>query len=223
VAVAVLLASCSGGEPKAAGSHSASVAPSSSPGTTTGPDPSPKPTKPGTKPTKHPTPAPKPFRMRLESVRHTLTRKHMNEEKVRRAMKGPVGAIRQRFEGLFRATYIDPAAWRNAKYGPAIEKFFGGTVRPVAREHLRKLTLGPDAGKQFESVREPGGRLKITVLIGPGGAVETAAVRATFTEKAVRPGGRTTVVVSDGRYYLRPSKKGWVIEAFQVGRHDHPL
>ena len=73
-------------------------------------------------------------------------------------------------------------------------------------------------------MREAIGRLTINVLIGSRGGPVTASVQARFNEKAVRPNGRTTVVVSEGSYFLQPvSKRGWVIVAFHVGRHDHPL
>jgi len=225
MAVAVLLASCSGDEPAAAPSRG-SPSPVATTGSTTAPPTTPskppKSPKPTSKPPKQqPPPKPKPFHLRLESVHHSAASRKLRPAKLRRATFRPARAIQQRFEGLFKATYIDPAAWRKARYGPAIERYFGGQVRPVARAHLSKLTLGPFAGKEFESVREPGGRIKVNVLVGAGGTPVTASVRATFTMKAVRANGGTTVIVSDGFYYVRPSKGGWVIDAFRVGRHDH--
>ena len=225
MAAAVVLASCSGGEPSAAPSHARSPA-TSPPASTTGAEPSgSQSVKPPDKPPKRPPPKtkPRPFRLRLDGVRSTLTNRKMRVQKAGRVARRAAAAIRQRFEGLFKATYIDPGAWRKAKYGPAIGKYFGGQVRGNARDHLSKLTLGPFAGNEFERVREAAGRMRINVLIGKGGGPVTAFVDATFQEKAVRSNGTVTVVVSDGTYFVAPSKHGWVIQAFTVGRHDHRL
>jgi hypothetical protein len=147
----------------------------------------------------------------------------MARAKVHRATQRTSTAIKRRFDALFRMTYVDPRRWRSAKYEKAFQTFFGGQVRPVAAERRQKLTLGPDAGTRFTAVREAVGLLRVNVLIGAGGGPVTALVRATFKERAVRTNGGTTLIVSDGTYYLQPSKHGWVIDAFQVGRHDHAL
>jgi hypothetical protein len=180
------------------------------------------------KPTKH-GPGPKhqgqqrPFRFRIAHVGHTLTNGKLESVRVHKATVESAAAIQLRFTNLFRMTYVDPSSWKPAKYGEAFQRFFGGQVRAAATEHRQKLTLGPDAGQRFASVWGPVGTLKVNVLIGAGGGPVTALVRAQFSEKAVRANGGTTVVVSDGTYYVQPSKQGWTIQAFHVGRHDHPL
>jgi hypothetical protein len=125
---------------------------------------------------------------------------------------------------LFRQTFVDPRNWKDAKYYGPLSGFFAGLARDVALKSRKKLTLGPDAGKKFESVREASGRLRIRVLVGAAGGPVTASVQADFHEKAKRTDGGTTVVVSEGNYFLQPVKeRGWVIMAFRVGRHDHAL
>jgi hypothetical protein len=220
---AVLFAACTGGSPAAAptGSSAGSAA-------TTAPSPGHSGTPSPVKPTKHGPPPkprhrPRPFRFRIANVGHTLTTGKLGPVKVHRATVGSAQAIQLRFTNLFRMTYVDPSSWKPSKYGEAFQRFFGGQVRAAATEHRQKLTLGPDAGQRFASVWGPVGTLKVKVLIGAEGGPVTALVRARFTEKAVRTNGGTTVVVSDGTYYVQPSKGGWTIQAFQVGRHDHPL
>ncbi len=220
---AALFAACTGGSPAAAPTGT----PPAGPTATTAPGPGATGTPSSVKPTKH-GPPPKhhrqrPFRFRIAHVGHTLTTGRLGSVKVHRATVGSVQAIRVRFTSLFRMTYVDPSTWRSAKYGEAFRRFFGGGVRASATEHRQKLTLGPDAGHRFASVWGQVGTLKVNVLIGAGGGPVTALVRARFAEKAVRTKGGTTVVVSDGTYYIQPSKRGWTIQAFQVGRHDHPL
>ena len=220
---AALFAACTGGSPTAAptGSSAGSSA-------TTAPIPSRSGTPSSVKPTKH-GPPPKhphqsrPFRFRIAHAGHTLTNGKLGPVKVYRATVGSAQAIQQRFTSLFRMTYVDPSGWKSAKYGEAFQRFFGGPVRAAATGHRQKLTLGPDAGQRFASVWGPVGILKVNVLIGAEGRPVTALVRARFSEKAVRANGGTTVVVSEGTYYVQPSKQGWTIQAFQVGRHDHQL
>jgi hypothetical protein len=220
MAVAVLLASCTGGEKPSAAPPSGGTP--SAPATTAPPSASPSPGK--TKPP-HRTPKHRPvFRFRVTNERPTLTTKRMREAKARRATRKATKAIKQRFDRLFRQTFVDPHHWRNAKYGRAFQAAFAGQARDVARTSRKKLTLGPSAGRKFESVSQATGKLQVNVLIGPQGGPITAAVRAWFNEKARRTGGGTTAIVSDGRYFLQPVKKrGWIIVAFHVGRHDHKL
>jgi hypothetical protein len=159
----------------------------------------------------------------MARVGHTLTTGNLRPARVHTATVGSAQAIRLRFTNLFRMTFVDPSTWRSARYGEAFQRFFGGQVRATAAGRRQKLTLGPDAGTRFVSVWGPVGTLKVNVLIGAEGGPVTALVRARFSEKAVRAKGGTTVVVIDGTYYVQPSKRGWTIQAFQVGRHDHPL
>jgi hypothetical protein len=224
--VAALLAACTGGGPQPTSppvSTSAGPSTSGAPGAsgTTSPPPS----SPGTtKPSHHPPARHAAFRFHAARTRHTLVVRKMGRATVSRATRSSARAIKQVFDALYRQTFVDPAHWRTGRYGETFQTFFGGQVRAVATKHLVKLTLGPDAGKRFERVRESAGRLAIDVLIGAGGAPVTASVHATFNEKAVRTNGGVTVVVSDGHFYLQPAgKRGWVIDAFRVGRHDHPL
>ncbi|HXJ66911.1 MAG TPA: hypothetical protein VNN79_24410 [Actinomycetota bacterium] len=226
VTAAVLLAGCTDGSKPAAQGTPTSGAPATSslatPGTTSpGPTPSGKPTK-SPKPPKPPAHR-GPFAFRVDHVGNTLTTRKLGPAKIHRATRETVRAVRKRFDQLFRMTFVDPAHWKSAKYGEAFQDFFGGQVRQLAAGRRQKLTLGPDAGKRFVSVGQPTGRLKVNVLIGSGGAPVTAVVHAAFNEKAKRTNGGTTVVVVDGAYYLSPSKHGWVIDGFRVGRHDHPL
>jgi hypothetical protein len=219
VLTAALLAGCTGGSQLASGPTSGASGAPSGAASTTAPAPT-KSTKPA-RPTRRPPKPTGPFRFRLAHAGSTLTASHQKKAKIRRATSRTAADIHKRFDSLFRMTYVDPAHWKDERYGEAFQTFFGGQVRPIASHSLRKLTLGPDAGNQFESVGQPTGRLNVKVLIGPGGGPVTALVRATFNERAHRTNGGTTVVVSDGRYYLQPSSRGWVISAFSVGRHDH--
>jgi hypothetical protein len=116
--------------------------------------------------------------------------------------------------------FINPRSWQRGDYRVALS-VFGGHTRPLARKHLRILTLGLDAGRRFERVTSSRGRLKVNVLIAPNTAPATASVHAVFQERAVPKQGRATIIVSDGHYFVRPTKHGWVIEAFEVRRHDH--
>ena len=229
---ALLLAACTdGSNPSAAGSPTSGAPATSSPGTTgtsgtTSPTPSgsakpSKPSKPSntSKPPKHRAP----FAFRVAHTGHTLTTRKLGAAKLHHAMQETVPAIKRRFDQLFRMTFVDPAHWKTAKYGEAFQTIFGGQVRQKAAASLEKLTLGSDAGKRFVSVGQPAGQLNVNVLIGAGGGPVTALVRATFNEKARRTDGGTTVIVVDGRYYLSPSKRGWLIDGFRVGRHDHEL
>ena len=219
VAVAVLLASCTGSEPSAA---PPTRPPSSALATSASPSASPTGGK--TKPPHHKPPHHRTFRFRVTNERSTLTTRRLSAAKARRATRKTTKAIKQRFDQLFRQTFVDPNRWKTAKYGQAFQASFAGHARDVARTSRKKLTLGPDAGKKFESVREAQGRLQVNVLIGPQGGPITASVQAWFNEKAARTSGGTTAVVSDGRYFLQPvEKRGWIIVAFHVWRHDHKL
>jgi hypothetical protein len=163
---------------------------------------------------------PRPFQFRLLQGVASRTAEHHNA-RAGRAAREAAHAIRGRFDSLFRLSYLCPSAWRRGRYGPALSRFFGGHVRLVARHHLGILTLGPDAGRTFESVEGAGGRLRVNVLTSAKGKPVTAAVHAVFWEKARRKKGRPTYILSDGHYFVRPAKGGWVIDAFLVRRHDH--
>jgi len=145
----------------------------------------------------------------------------LRHDKARRTAHLAARKIRDRFNALFRTTFVEAASWRRGSYGTALVRLFGGHILPVARRHLRALSLGRAAGRRFERVLGAHGRLKVNVLIGPKATAVTASVHAVFQERAVEKNGRTTIVVSDGHYFVRPGKRGWVIDAFSVRRHDH--
>jgi len=218
---AVLFAGCTGGSKQAADTATPrGTSPSAA--STSEPEPTPTPTKSKPKPKPKPKPA-GPFSFRVVAVGQTLTNGRLKAPKINHATHRAVKAVHQRFDALFRATYIDPSHWKDASYWKAFQTAFAGQARSAALIHRQKLTLGADAGKKFGSVRGPVGRLSVKVLLGPGGGPVTALVHATFKEKAARTSGGTSLIESDGRYYVEPSKRGWVIVAFRVGRHDHGL
>ncbi|MFL5797310.1 MAG: hypothetical protein ACJ77A_05185 [Actinomycetota bacterium] len=213
VAVAVLLAACtsSGPAPPSRGSPSASATSASAtspPGSSVPPAASPTHKPPG------------PFRFRLEGVNPSPTGK-LRHDKARRTAHLAAQRIRDRFDSLFRTTFVDARSWRPGSYGKALTQSFGGHVLPVARRHLKALSLGLAAGRRFERVMGASGHMKVNVLIGPKATVVTASVHAVFQERAIAKNGRTTIIVSDGHYFVRPGKRGWVIDAFSVRRHDH--
>jgi hypothetical protein len=207
-ALVVLLAACtsSGPTPRGGGSRSASGTAQSG-----------SPASPGASPTRKP---PGPFRFRLVGVHPSPTSK-LRHDKARRTAHLAARRIRDRFDALFRTTFVDARSWRSGSYGTALVRSFGGHVLPVARRHLRALSLGRAAGRRFETVHGASGRMKVNVLIGPKATAVTASVHAVFMERVVEKSGRTTIVVSDGHYFVRPGKGGWVIDAFTVRRHDH--
>jgi len=217
-----LFAACTGSSPTAAPNTATSGGAAT---TASSPTPAGSPSPPAKQggPPKQPHHQQRPFRFRIVHVGHTLTTTKLGSVKVHKATVGSAQAIQLRFNNLFDMTFVDPSSWKTSKYGEAFQRFYGGQVRATAAQHQQKLTLGPFAGKRFTSVWGPSGSLKVNVLIGAQGGPVTAVVRAQFSEKAVRADGGTTVVVSDGTYYVQPSKAGWTIAAFQVGRHDHPL
>jgi hypothetical protein len=205
-AVLVLLAACTGSEPSPPGGRSASG--SGTPPVTSSVAPSASTES-----------RPPPFRFRLVGIHPSPTAK-LRKPKARRIARHAAQRIRDRFDTLFRMAFVNPSAWRRGRYGLAL-RLFGGHVRPLAAKHLRILTLGLDAGRRFESVRYPRGQLKVNVLIAPNATPATASVHAVFQVHAVPKRGPVTLIVSDGHYFVRPGKHGWVIDAFEVRRKDH--
>jgi len=148
----------------------------------------------------------------------TRTRLNVVREVTRRAVHN----IRDELGRMYRLAFLDPAGWQQARYAPVF-RFFAGDARTSARGHVRLLTLGPDAGRRFERVTVPGGSLKVKVLLDRGGHPVTAVANASFHARATELEGGMVLVRSEASYFLRPSKRGWLIFGFEVRRKDHPV
>ena len=136
-------------------------------------------------------------------------------------MRRAVSAVRSQMTRLYQAAFLDEDVWGTGRYGEAL-MLFDRRSRGAARRDLAVLTLGSDAADRFASVRPARGRLRVQVLLGRWGGPLTAVAAVFFRARAESLDGRVRVIVSQGRYFLRPLGSRWAISGYRVGRHDHP-
>ena len=127
--------------------------------------------------------------------------------------------IEQTLDHLYVAAFIDPNAWRSGHYGEAW-RLFTSDALPTARSDETALTLGPGAGRTFQSVAPHRGKLVVRVLMDRMGHPSTAVALVHFAARGLREGGPPAAIRSSGQYFLRPSPKGWSIYGYQVKRDD---
>jgi hypothetical protein len=140
---------------------------------------------------------------------------------VRRSVRVTVQKVRRILERIYRDGFLDPRSWQANRYSRVFRRFTGPAAR-AARKHPRTLTLGPGAGKVLDRVGGPWGKMRIRVLLQPGGRPYTAAVQVRFRARATRKNGLVRVIVSKGQFFLTPGPRGWKIYAYDVKRKDHP-
>jgi hypothetical protein len=120
---------------------------------------------------------------------------------------------------LYATAFLDPSAWHSGRYERAWDLFAGDVVKS-ARDHQEVLTLGTKAGATYQSVAARQSRLDVKVLMDRSGNPSTAVGTVAFTARGEQTSGGATAIVSDGQFFLRPGSHGWIIDAFDVRRHD---
>jgi hypothetical protein len=189
------------------------VGASSPPGTPTTMDPSPSPS-----PTE---PPPVPVRFRVTGVDRVFVGPRPARRAVQRTMRRVATAIRSHMTRLYRVSFVNHDSWRTGRYGEAI-MLFDRRSRRAARKDLAILTLGPRAEDRYASVLSAWGRLRVQALLGPRAGPLTAVATVFFRARAETLDGSVRIIVSEGRYFLRPVGSRWTISAYRVRRRDHP-
>jgi hypothetical protein len=134
--------------------------------------------------------------------------------------RGDAGAVRmaardigRTLSGLYREAFLNPANLESGDFGPAWDAF-DTDARASAIADAGTLTLQPaPAGAVL-----PGeGTFSARILLDRAGTPATAVATVRFTAESE---AGDTVAVSEGRYFLRPTRYGWLIYAYQVDRPD---
>jgi hypothetical protein len=121
---------------------------------------------------------------------------------------------------MFGLAFLDPKNWRPGDYDSVMDFFEAGQAQAAATKDEATLTLGPDAGAQFEKVVPAKGTLKVKVLLDREGSPFTAEARTRFVARATGKDGEVIDVRSSGHYFMRPGEEGWTIFAYKVKRTD---
>lgn len=127
------------------------------------------------------------------------------------------GQIKLVLSQLYSRTFLDPANWREGAYDDAWALFVPKAAE-AARADEATLSLGPDAGAAYDSVKPAGGSIKLSLLMDETGIPFTAVATVKFAAKVTEADGDVEVLVSAGEYFLRPVGESWRIFGYEIER-----
>jgi hypothetical protein len=154
------------------------------------------------------------FTFRLVSVERVSSGEGSDAGPVAREAAGQIKLV---LSQLYSQTFLDPANWREGTYEGAWA-LFAPKAAEAARADEATLSLGPDAGTAYDSVKPAGGSLKLSVLMDEAGDPFTAVATVKFAAKATETDGDVVVLVSTGEYFLRPVGDSWRIFGYEIER-----
>jgi LCP family protein required for cell wall assembly len=144
----------------------------------------------------------------------------MDEEEAKPTeAQGVLPEIRSVMQSFYREAFLDPANWKTGDYGPALERFTPEAAAK-AKEHLDVLTLGADAGDNYDDIKPKPSLLGLRVLVDDKGEPVSAFALVTFAADASTSDGEPRKVVSKARFALEPSADGWLVNGFSATRED---
>lgn len=120
---------------------------------------------------------------------------------------------------LWTDGFLDPANWREGDY----EEFFAlfaDDAAAAAQSNVDVLTLGANAGDEYERVTPDRGGIEYTVLFDRDNNPDTVTARVRFYATAELNDGTSVAIVSAGQLFLQ-NRDGWKVVAFDVRRNDH--
>jgi hypothetical protein len=123
---------------------------------------------------------------------------------------------------MYSLAFLDPTNWQKGTYDN-VYGFFDLKAQKKAARDAELLTLGSNAGDQFDTVLPANGTLHVRVLMDSSGNAATAVAIVHFTAKATEKSGGTMLVVSSAQYFMHIQEGGWTIFGYSVERNDHPV
>lgn len=122
---------------------------------------------------------------------------------------------------LYKAQFLDPANWQNGDYASAWA-MYDGKAAAEAKQNADVLTLGTDAGSNYDTVTPSPEKqnLPVKVLLDAKNKPMQAVATVTFTVKAKGSDGTATTIVSQGQYLLQASGGGWKVYGFTVTQNS---
>ena len=127
-------------------------------------------------------------------------------------------AVVQQLDALYTAAFLEPANWMDGDYDDVLS-FFAGGARAEAESEIDVLTAGPEAGEAFDTIAPQPSKLKVQVLLDPGGAPHPAEGRGRVFARGTGAGG-PVLLASNGQFILEKRDGRWLVVSFSVRRHD---
>ncbi len=131
--------------------------------------------------------------------------------------------VRRTMSTLYTDAFLNPNNWQSGSYDD-VWSLFESDAAASGQQQIGAITLGPNAGSEFQMVVPHHGTLAVRVLFGANDQPATAVAIVKFQSDATSKDGATgRAIVSLGQFFLRKDRDMWRIYAFSVDRADHPM
>jgi hypothetical protein len=145
---------------------------------------------------------------------------------VRSAAKAPDSAnvqaavkdIRNTLGNLYTVAFTDPDHWKSGNYDQVFGFFAQGKIADAAKRDEATLTLGPNAGKTYDTVTPKSASLIVKMLTDKGGQPYTASATADFTADAKKKDGSSDVIKTHAVYIMQRGEGGWIVVGYRAKR-----
>jgi hypothetical protein len=159
------------------------------------------------------------FEFKKVESKPEATQAHLDKNKLEKAAKHNMFAVKDALTQLLQAGYINPDSWGEAG---DLDDFFTEDAAKQVEPNIDTLSLGTDAPDTVESVKPLPSKLKVTSLIDGNLDPIRALGEVTFKAKATNKDGTTTKVTLTGTFFLVPDGDTWKVEAFDLNREMKP-
>jgi hypothetical protein len=125
------------------------------------------------------------------------------------------------FTGYYRATFVDPTAWKDATFA-AQQTIFTPEARASFAKDVAALTIGEGAA-DIASITPGATSLTTSVYWDGGGAPKYAVAAIVFKATAKTKDGRTLNIAQNGTYRLQRSGNSWIVFSYEAdAKQDTP-
>ena len=164
-------------------------------------------------------PPPGPVQFKLTDTKYVPYQLH-GDQNAQKATAHQAGTeIQAQLDALFEKAYVNPDSWDDTG---DIEDFFTEGAKGSLEGNAGTLTLGPNAGDTYASVKPGKSTLAVSVLTGADGSAVRASGRLTFTGLAKHDDGTYSAITVTGTVVFVKDGDTWKIEAYHLDRSEKP-